>query len=262
MRHGPLVHRKASTSRLSNRATTPLGRFHWMRGLAALESPSERTARTAVALVFESPRLKLDGMLPINLRSFLANNLSPMLRVEGDSILAVGSGSGEALMRELARAIRRFSAERAREAWAECAVKIAPLTDELGRIPAGQAHVVLCLGCVAVRLGPDAPARHREAGCLAVELNPAFIRGQEAVGEAVRRLVPDGMREAVERFRLARVAAGLSHFDLDCYAANRQMVLTWRPISRSAENQTPPPAPSVPHRPAATQWRLAARSES
>lgn len=262
MRHGPMVHRKANTSRLASRVTTPLGRLHSIRGFPVLESPRETTSRAAVALVFKSPRLKLDGMLPLNLRSFLANNLSPTLRVEGDSVLAVGSGSGEALMRELARAIRRFSAERSREAWAECAVKIAPLTEELGRMPAGQAHVVLCLGCVAMRLGPDAPARHREAGCLAVELNPHFIGGQQGVGEALRRLVPDGMREAVERFRLARAAAALPHFDLDCYPANQQMVFTWRPIARSTENPTSTPAPFLPHKSAATQWRLSARSES
>ena len=64
MRHGPFVHRKANTTRLANRATTPLSRLHSMRSLGgALQSPGERACRAAMAQVFESPRLKLDGML-------------------------------------------------------------------------------------------------------------------------------------------------------------------------------------------------------
>ena len=71
---------------------------------------------------FETQRLQLGSRLPINLRHFLAEQLGASMRIEDDSIVALEPRSNEALMRELARAIRRFSAERAREAWCECAM--------------------------------------------------------------------------------------------------------------------------------------------
>jgi len=67
-------------------------------------------------------RLQLGSRLPINLRHFLAEQLGALMRIEDDSIVPLVPRSNDALMRELARAIRRFSAERAREAWCECAM--------------------------------------------------------------------------------------------------------------------------------------------
>jgi len=97
--------------------------------LAALSALADRrpTRAPTAGPVWESSRLYLGSRLPINLRQFLAEQLGPSIRVESDSIVALKPRSGGALMRDLARAIRRFSAERARQVWSECAIGIARL---------------------------------------------------------------------------------------------------------------------------------------
>ena len=228
MRQGPMVHRSPYTSRLSHGATAPLARLHSLRGLAALQVPKDHRARTAEAEIFESHRLNLMGMLPINLRHFLTDHLGQMLRIEGDSILALDPRCGDRAIRELARAIRRFSAERSRELWSECAVKVDRLAGELARMPAGERRVVLCLQCASIGLGQGALSRHGEATCFVIELDCVPGRGGEARG-----FVADGLRRQVEDFRLKRQASGLPHFDLDCYLSAGQMVFTWRPLPAS-----------------------------
>lgn len=243
MRHGPMVHRRANTSRLTHGATAPLAGLHSIRGLGGLQSLRDHRARSASAEVFESPRLNLMGMLPINLRRFLADHLGPMLRIEGDSILALDPQSGDRAIRELARAIRRFSAERARELWRECAIKVSRLSSELRRMPAVERHVVLCLRCAWIGVGADAASRHCEKSCLAIELNRVLECGIQGLADAAQALVPDGLRQAVEDFRMRRSAGGLPHFDLDCYLSNDQMIFTWRPLpSPAAPEQVVPGA--------------------
>jgi hypothetical protein len=243
VRHGPMVRRSPHTSRLTHGATTPLARLHSMRGLGALQVPNDHRSRNDSYGLLESPRLNLMGMLPINLRHFLADRLGPMLHIDDDSNLEFDPRWGDRAVRELARAIRRFSAERARELWRECAVQLGRLASELARIPARDRHIVLCLRCGSIGVGPEAAGRHLEPACLAIELNRALDPDAARVS-AAHALGPDGLRRAVENFRLRRAAAGLAHFDLDCYLSNDQMVFTWRPLP--ARDGTPAEtAPSV-----------------
>jgi hypothetical protein len=217
-----------------------------MRGLAALQVPKSNRGRAEDGEALESHRLNLMGMLPINLRHFLADRLGPMLHIEGDSTLAFDPRWGDRAMRELARAIRRFSAERARELWRECSIKLGRLASELSRIPADHRHVVLCLRCVWIGVGPDAVNRHSEAPCLAVELNWALDRNGSVPSNTVRALVEGGARRAIEDFRRRRTAAGQPHFDLDCYLSNDQMVFTWRPLpTQSCVVSAPEPMASA-----------------
>ncbi|MGH7780667.1 MAG: hypothetical protein ACREQR_12650 [Candidatus Binataceae bacterium] len=176
---------------------------------------------------FEPVRLSLGSRLPINLRHFLAQQLGAIARIEDDSIVALKPRSGELLMRELARAIRRFSTERAREVWSECAIRLERLEHEFFGPEAGDnAPVVLCLRCAA--FGTGALEQHCGPNCLPVDLGAAvkadrMERGPSAPGS-------NAMHRAVENFRSAREAADLEHHDLDCYVSGGQVIFTWRPL--------------------------------
>ncbi len=117
MRNGPLVHRRAHASRFAYGAPSPLERLQSLSvfGNPRTFSRSGRSIPVEPAPI-EAQRLQLGSRLPINLRHFLAEQLGSSMRIEDDSIVALEPRSNETLMRELARAIRRFSAERAREA--------------------------------------------------------------------------------------------------------------------------------------------------
>jgi hypothetical protein len=178
---------------------------------------------------FESQRLQLGSRLPINLRHFLAEQLGASMRIEDDSIVALEPRSNETLMRELARAIRRFSAERAREAWCECAMGLDRLEREFFATPSDdRGPVVLCLRCSCVGAGPL--DQHCGSRCLPVHLG-AEVRAQQLEGKCVDgALTPDALHRAVENFRLRRSEGGEPHYDLDCYVAGGQVVFTWRPL--------------------------------
>ncbi len=228
MRNGPLVRRHAHVSRLAYGTQTPLER------LAALAPPGSPRpfARRARGQQLESDpselsRVPLGSRLPINLRQFLAHQLGSMARVEEDSIVALNPRSGDLLLRELARAIRRFSAERAREAWNECAIGLSRLEHEFFAASAGErSPVVLCLRCSA--FGTGALEQHCGINCVAVDLSSA-IKAQQ-MERGIDAPTPDAMHRAVENFRAARAAANQAHYDLDCYTAGGQVVFTWRPL--------------------------------
>ncbi|HXW83371.1 MAG TPA: hypothetical protein VEJ86_03130 [Candidatus Binataceae bacterium] len=160
---------------------------------------------------------------------FLVEQLSCSARVEEDAIVALGTHSTEELMRELARAIRRFSADRAREAWSECAIGLERLGHEFflaasdDRMP-----VVLCLRCASI--GTGALEQHCGPNCLPVDLGSA-VRAEQLKNKGA---LPgaDTMHCAVENFRAARAKLGLPHYDLDCYVAGGQVIFTWRPVPR------------------------------
>lgn len=229
MRNGPLNHRRAQVSRFSyGPQPTPLER---LASLAPLGAPRPFARRVRAPHQepqdFEPVRLSLGSRLPINLRHFLTRELGAIARIEEDSIVALKPRSGEALMRELARAIRRFSAERAREAWSECAIGLERLEHEFfGPDADERSPVVLCLRCTA--FGTGALEQHCGPNCLAVDLGAAvkadrIERGANAPGS-------NAMHRAVENFRIAREAASLEHHDLDCYVAGGQVIFTWRPL--------------------------------
>jgi len=194
----------------------------------------------------DSPPLNLKCALPINLREFLAEQfaapfaegvgtegLRDGLRIDEDGVFTLGPGAGEAALSRVARAIRRYSTERAHERWDECATALARLGDDLGRAAESSEQVVLCLGCAALETGADAVGRHRGAGCVAVELsakpNGNSNAGNLNDGEESRGL-PEMLLRVIEGFRLGRAALGLCHYDLDCYVARGQVIFTWRPV--------------------------------
>ncbi len=230
MRNGHLVHRRAHASRFAYGAASPLER---LQSLSAFGSPRAVPRLARVTPVEAAPwkmqRLQLGSRLPINLRHFLAEQLGPSMRVEDDSIVALEPRSNEALMRELARAIRRFSTERAREAWCECAMGLDRLEREFFAARSDdRGPVVLCLRCLCVGSGPA--DQHRASGCIPVHLG-AEVHAQQLEGKSVDgALTPDALHRAVENFRANRTEAGLPHYDLDCYVAVGQVIFTWRPL--------------------------------
>jgi len=173
------------------------------------------------------PRLPLGSRLPINLRQFLANQLGSAASVEEDSIVSLTPRTREALMRGRARAIRRLSAERAREAWTECALSFNRLEHEFfGPNADGRSPVVLCLRCIA--FGTGALDQHCGKGCVPVNLSTG-VR-MERIERGPDASLADAMHRAVQNFRNARSASHRPHHDLDCYMAAGQVVFTWRPL--------------------------------
>ncbi|HYL57917.1 MAG TPA: hypothetical protein VEU51_03530 [Candidatus Acidoferrales bacterium] len=230
MRNGPLVHRRAHASRFAYGAPSPLERLQTLAAFGGSRTYSSRTrAVAAEPAKWEMQRLQLGSRLPINLRHFLAEQLGPSMRIEEDSIVALEPRSSEALMRELARAIRRFSAERAREAWCECAMGMERLEREFFCEPSEvRGPVVLCLRCACVGAGPL--DQHCGARCLPVHLG-AEVRAQQLEGKCVDgALTPNALHRAVENFRRHRTDARQPHYDLDCYVAGGQVIFTWRPL--------------------------------
>jgi hypothetical protein len=147
--------------------------------------------------------------------------------------VALGSRSGEAMMRDLARAIRRYSAQRAREAWTECAVGTERLEHEFfGPDADERCPVVLCLRCVA--FGTGALEQHCGPDCVPVDLSSAVHA--ERIERGSDAHPADAMTRAVENFRNARNKAGRPHHDLDCYTAGGQMIFTWRPVPLPARS--------------------------
>ena len=93
------------------------------------------------ALPFQN--LRFENCLPINLRSFLTAELGQRVCID-DSTIAPASGEfPEAFMRDLARAIRRFSFERAHESWVEVVSGRLALEEGLTRARIGACQVVL-----------------------------------------------------------------------------------------------------------------------
>ena len=91
MRNGPLVHRRANATRFAYGAPSPLERLQSLSvfGNPRTFSRSGRSVPTEPA-PFETQRLQLGSRLPINLRHFLADQLGASMRIEDDSIVALG----------------------------------------------------------------------------------------------------------------------------------------------------------------------------
>jgi len=225
LRNGPLVHRNAQVSRAIPGAPSPLER---LAALSALADPRPTRAPTAGPL-WECSRLYLGSRLPINLRHFLAEQLGPSVRVENDAIVALKPRSGGPLMRDLARAIRRFSAERARQVWSECSIGISRLQSEFFRAPADErCPVILCLRCACFGAGPL--DEHGGRSCLPVNLDSAIKDFATARCSERPNAAPDPILQAIENFRMAREAKNLPHQDLDCFVSGGQLIFTWRPL--------------------------------
>lgn len=232
MRTGPLVHRGANVSRIVP-SRVAQGAPATLRGAA---QPRPTTAQLSnftgppisVPLpIIESSCLHVECKLPINLRHFLAEKFGAGLDSGNDAILDLAATADAATLSRVARAIRRYSTNRAREAWAECATSVSEF-EKAGA--AGTPRAVLCLTCGSIEFGRDeAAAAHRAPNCLTVDFGRACI-AKAASPKAAVSPIPDGLQRQIEEFRTLRAAFGLSHFDLDCYVTTRRVMFSWRPV--------------------------------
>jgi hypothetical protein len=168
--------------------------------------------------------------LPINLRRFLAAELGQRLCIDETTIAPASGEFPEAFMRDLARAIRRFSFTRAHESWVETLIGRVELEDALISACGGGCHLALCLCCARLSIGPDALSEHRKPSCLAVSLSHS---GKRDLGEeqmSVTSQLRCALYREIETFRGERAAQRLPHFDLDYYLRDSQYVFTWRPV--------------------------------
>ena len=182
------------------------------------------------APIIESSCLHVECKLPINLRQFLAQQFDPILDSDNDSILDMAAHADEATLSRVARAIRRYSTSRAREAWAECSMALSDFERE-GASDAPAA--VLCLECVRLEFGADACDTHSRGQCLTVSLLPVGAARAKPACDAPSANswpIPDRLQRQIEEFRAMRAAFGLSHFDLDCYVTNGRVMFSWRPL--------------------------------
>lgn len=248
MRTGPLGRREAHISRFIEGFTTgfqrpafidPLGRERIFNHRAR---PARLRGSTRNSLS-DSPPLNLKCALPINLREFLAGQFAAPFaeefRIDEDGVFTLGPGAGEDALSRVARAIRRYSTNRAHERWDECATALARLGDDLDWAAESGEQVVLCLGCAALETGADVAGHHRGAGCVAVELsakpngnpNPGNLYEKTAGHVEESQGLAEMLLRVIEGFRLGRATLGLSHYDLDCYVARGQVIFTWRPVA-------------------------------
>lgn len=222
MRSRPLVHRGAHTSRvLHGAATTP------RRGALAKPPVIRPSAPVSPPIplphpLIESSCLHVQCKLPINLREFIAHQFGAALKSNDDTILAMAASADDETLSKVARAIRRYSTNRAREAWAEC---VAPLTHFERESAAAAPRTILCLACARIDFGEAADQFHRHPRCLTVDFGLACT-GQSGADASI----PDRLQCRIEEFRAMRAAFGLPHFDLDCYVASRRVTFSWRPV--------------------------------
>lgn len=226
LRNGPSVRGRTQPSR-NSRLPAALKLLASSRGLATAHTPEIRSpAGPPGSNTFQFLSCRFESCLPLNLRSFLAAELGARLCLD-DNAIAPGKGEfPEIFIRDLARAIRRFSFERAHESWIESVVGRAALEDGLRR--AGQAS--LCLRCARVSFDVDTLAEHRDVQCLVVPIGRPGA-GTESEKEALSAVqIRSNLYQEIESFRRQRAAQGLPHFDLDYYLRDSHYVFTWRPL--------------------------------
>lgn len=223
MRSGHLGYRKAHASRPSL-DTRPAAWRGLIKPLTPASPPLfDSAARDLLggASGYAEPCAPLTDYLPLNLRSLLTQGMRSSIRSDNRTINSAGRSSTDALLRQFARAVRSFSAMRAREHWVECAVALGELEAMLAEAAIDGRSPLICLKCAAFA-APCKSHLHREPGCIVAPLGIS----------SPRRSAPERARRAVERFRTARQADGLPHYDLDCYVSKGRMVFTWRPPER------------------------------
>jgi hypothetical protein len=228
MRNGPLVRRSAHASRVTQAAATRV------RPTAALRSRCKQASLTKdlpmpdLSSSGDTPCAHLECRLPINLRQFLAEQMGPALQAEDDNLLKLAATADRATLSKLARAIRRYSTERAHEAWAESAVALSRFMPAEGN---QAAPALLCLRCGCVDFAADNAKTHQAPGCLTVNLEAAAVpAGKTNSRSAAEAAVANHLQRLIEEFRALRVAFGLPHFELDNYVKNHQVIFTWRPL--------------------------------
>jgi len=228
LRNGPLVRRSALVSRAAQAAPRRLKSPGPFRSQCKQISPATDLSLTNFQPDAEASCAHLECRLPINLRQFLAEQMGSVLQAEDDSLLKLAANADRATLSKLARAIRRYSTERAHEAWAECAVGLARFacSDESAGAPA-----VLCLKCCSIDFDGSGSQAHQAPGCLTLNLETAGLAASKVKSPArFEAAVANHLQRLIEEFRALRVAFGLPHFELDSYVKNHQVIFTWRPL--------------------------------
>ncbi len=231
MKNGPVVRKRFNVARSGQSGLRPLRSLARSRGLVPSLPGEERASGAPLdAGPSETTCVRLESWLPINLREFLTAEFRSQIRIEGAAIYFLGPKPEGLFIRELARAIRRFSHDRAQYPWVECAVKKPELEAALSCLPTADYAAVLCLGCERVSTG--APTEHRAPGCLPLVLGSGLNGSQAQSPDGAGMVTGASLYGAIEKFRKARLKAGLPHLDLDCYVANGHVVFTWRPLTQ------------------------------
>jgi len=229
LRNGPLVRRSAQVLRAAQAAPTRLRRSAPLRSqcrqlatITDLGLPNSQNPQQPK----ESSCAHLECRLPINLRQFLAEQMGSALQEDDHNLLKLAANADRATLSKLARAIRRYSTERAHEAWTESAVALSRFVYCNGSArPLG----VLCLKCGSIDFDGDSSKTHQTPGCLTVSLEAALVKSAK-VDSRSEALVANQLQRLIEEFRALRVAFGLPHFQLDSYVKNHQVIFTWRPL--------------------------------
>lgn len=172
----------------------------------------------------------METFLPLNLRGFLLAELGSRVRIDDHVVAPTDPESSENFLRDLARAIRRFSFKRAHEPWVEAGVGADLMLSAMEAAIAGRTQVVLCLHCATVAVGLTAMEEHSAADCLGVRLHELAAAARGEAGELTVPVLRHLLYQLLENFRASREVAELPHFDLDYYARGGQIVFTWRSL--------------------------------
>ena len=231
MRTGPMVRRGGNSSHVSHRAPSTLR----PPTLSATCASPPVFSQMFPLPVIESSCLHVDFRIPIDLRRYLAKQLA--LDCDDEALLNFAAHADGATLSKLARAIRRFSTERARTRWAECAVALATL-ERIADTGADASNAILCLGCARLDFGEHATEAHHGSECVVVDLSTAL--GANSGGtrsKGGRKPIAERLQTVIEQYRALRAAFHLPHYGLDCYVTNSQVTFTWSPLS-SGSNES------------------------
>ncbi len=230
MRTGPMVRRGANSSHVSQRAPSTLR----PPTLSATSAAQPVLSRIFSLPVIESSCLHVEFRIPIDLRRYLAKQLA--LDCDDEALLNFAAHADGATLSKLARAIRRFSTERARTRWSECGVALATFEKIAAR--ADTAHAILCLGCARIDFGEHATEAHHGSECVVVDLSAALgANSGGAHSRGGRKPIAERLQTIIEQFRALRAAFHLPHYGLDCYVTNSRVTFTWSPLS-SGSNES------------------------
>ena len=231
MRTGPMVSRGANSSHVSHRAPSTLR----PPTLSATSAAQPVFSRIFSMPVIESSCLHVDFRIPIDLRRYLKKQLA--LDCDDEALLNFAARADGATLCKLARAIRRFSTERARTRWAECSVALAAL-ERIADAAADTPHAILCLGCARLDFGEQATEAHGGSECVVVDLSTALgASSGGARSKRDRKPIAERLQTIIEQFRTLRAAFHLPHYGLDCYVTNSRVTFTWSPLS-SGSNES------------------------
>ena len=231
MRTGPMVRRGANSSHVSHRAPSTLR----PPTLSATSAAQPVFSRIFSVPVIESSCLHVEFRIPIDLRCYLAQQLA--LDCDDEALLNVAAHADGATLSKLARAIRRFSTERARTRWSECAVALATF-EKIANAAADASHAILCLGCARIDFGGHATEAHRGSECVVVDLSAALGANSSGTrSKGGRKAIAERLQTIIEQFRALRAAFHLPHYGLDCYVTNSRVTFIWSPLS-SGSNES------------------------